>query len=59
MIVHSNTRGEAICRMKRALEEFLIEGIKTNIPLHLKIMNEHDFIDGKITIDFLKRFLRR
>ncbi len=59
MIVHCNTRAEAICKMKRALEEFLIEGIKTNIPLHLKIMNEHDYIAGKVTIEFLNRYFKR
>ncbi len=56
LVVHAETRAEAIARMTRALEEFLIGGIKTNIPLHLKIMKDHDFIAGKTDIDFLSRF---
>ncbi|MCP3676632.1 MAG: acetyl-CoA carboxylase biotin carboxylase subunit [Deltaproteobacteria bacterium] len=56
LIVHAHTRQDAIERMRRALEEFSIQGIKTNIPLHLKIIKEHDFIEGRVTIDFLSRF---
>lgn len=56
LIVHAHTRQGAIERMRRALEEFSIEGIKTNIPLHLKILKEHDFIEGRVAIDFLDRF---
>lgn len=57
LIVYGDTRGEAIARMTRALEEFVVEGVKTNLPLHLKIMRDHDFIAGRIDIDFLSRFL--
>ncbi len=56
LIVHAENRSEAIARMTRALEEFHIGGIKTNISLHLKIMKDHDFIAGKTDIDFLSRF---
>ncbi|MDP2689130.1 MAG: acetyl-CoA carboxylase biotin carboxylase subunit [Deltaproteobacteria bacterium] len=56
LVVHADTRADAIVRMTRALEEFHIGGIKTNIPLHLKIMKDHDFIAGKTDIDFLSRF---
>jgi len=56
LVVYADTRQEAIVRMTRALEEFHIGGIKTNIPLHLKIMRDHDFIAGKTDIDFLSRF---
>ncbi|MBI5468049.1 MAG: acetyl-CoA carboxylase biotin carboxylase subunit [Deltaproteobacteria bacterium] len=56
LIVHAENRSEAIARMTRALEEFHIGGIKTNIPLHLKIMKDHDFIAGMTDIDFLSRF---
>ena len=56
LVVYSETRQEAIIRMTRALEEFHIAGIKTNIPLHLKIMRDHDFIAGNTDIDFLSRF---
>ncbi|MBI5238398.1 MAG: acetyl-CoA carboxylase biotin carboxylase subunit [Deltaproteobacteria bacterium] len=56
VIVHAETRIEAILRMIRALEEFRVQGIRTNIPLHLKILKDHDFIAGKIDIDFLSKF---
>ncbi len=56
LVVHADTRADAIVRMTRALEEFHIGGIKTNISLHLKIMKDHDFIAGKTDIDFLSRF---
>lgn len=56
LIVHGETREEAITLMKRALSEFHVGGIKTNIELHLKIMNDHDFIDGNVNIDFLSKF---
>jgi len=56
LIVHAESRPEAIARMTRSLEEFHIGGIKTNIPLHLRIMRDHDFIAGKTDIDFLSRF---
>ncbi len=56
VVVHAETRFEAIARMVRTLEEFQIGGIKTNIPLHLKILKDHDFIAGNIDIDFLSRF---
>lgn len=48
------TREEAIARMKNALEEFLIEGIKTTIPLYLRIMEDRDYISGNISINFLE-----
>lgn len=55
LIVHAETRKGAIARMTRALEEFHISGIKTNIPLLIEIMKDHDFIAGKIDIDFLSK----
>ena len=56
LIVHAETREIAIKRMSRALEEFHIKGIKTNIPLLIKIMKDHDFIAGNIDIDFISKF---
>ncbi|MBI5902846.1 MAG: acetyl-CoA carboxylase biotin carboxylase subunit [Deltaproteobacteria bacterium] len=56
LVVHAETRMDAIARMTRALEEFHIGGIKTNVPLHLRIMKDHDFIAGKTDIDFLSRY---
>ncbi len=56
VIVHAPTREEAIAKMTRALEEFHIGGIKTNIPLLLRVLKDHDFIDGNVDINFLSRF---
>ncbi|MGC9519731.1 MAG: acetyl-CoA carboxylase biotin carboxylase subunit [Desulfuromonadaceae bacterium] len=55
LIVHAETREEAIRRMDRALEEYIIEGIKTTIPFHRKVMNNKDFIEGNIDTGFLER----
>jgi acetyl-CoA carboxylase biotin carboxylase subunit len=57
LIVHADTRPEAIARMKRALDEFVIEGIKTTIPLHRRIMDDPNFVKGKYSTGFLERFL--
>lgn len=56
LIVHGESRGEAIARMAMALDELEIEGVKTNIPLHRKIMQDHDFIRGKVDINYLSKF---
>ncbi len=53
VIVHGKDRGEAIMRMKRALREFVIEGIKTTIPFHLQILDDPDFISGKFNTHFI------
>src|SRR5437016_6048732 len=57
VIVHARTRDLVIARMVRALEAMVIEGIKTTIPLHLKIMNDPDFQAGNISTRFLEEFL--
>ena len=59
VIVHARTRELAIARMKRALEAMVIEGIKTTIPLHLKIMDDPRFRQGDIGTDFMEYFLAR
>jgi acetyl-CoA carboxylase biotin carboxylase subunit len=56
VIARGNTRGEAILRMRRALESFVIEGIKTTIPLQRKILNDEDFVRGRISTAFMERF---
>jgi acetyl-CoA carboxylase biotin carboxylase subunit len=58
VIVHSRTREWAIARMRRALESLVVEGIKTTIPLHLKILNDPDFVAGKLSTRFMDRFLK-
>ena len=57
LIVHAPTREIAIARMKRALKEYLIIGVKTNIPLHLKLLDEPDFISGDYTILWLEELM--
>lgn len=54
LIVWGATRDEAIARMKRALSEFAIEGIRTTIPFHLKLMNHSAFKEGNFDIKFLE-----
>ena len=56
LIVHARNRPEAIRRMNRALGMFIVEGIKTNIPLHQQIINDPDFAAGKIDTKFLERY---
>ncbi len=56
VIVTAQSREEAIVRMKRALEEFYIEGIKTTIPFHLKLMDDEIFRSGIFTTKFLETF---
>ena len=59
IIVHGRDRNEAIARMRRTLEMTVIEGIKTNITLHLKILSDPDFIAGKLSTAYLERLLAR
>ncbi len=56
LIAVAQTREEVIAKMKRALEEFVIEGVKTTIPFHLKLLENEDFIKGKYTTKFLEEF---
>jgi acetyl-CoA carboxylase, biotin carboxylase subunit len=56
LIVWGATRDEAIARMKRALVEFEIEGIKTTIPFHLKLLSHPKFIKGTFDIKFLEEY---
>jgi acetyl-CoA carboxylase, biotin carboxylase subunit len=55
LIVHRNTRKEAITTMRRALGEFSIEGVKTTIPIHQQIMANPDFISGKVDTGWVER----
>jgi acetyl-CoA carboxylase, biotin carboxylase subunit len=57
IIVHGRDRQEAIARMRRVLEMTVIEGIKTSVPLHLKILNEPDFQAGRLGTAFMDRFM--
>ncbi len=59
IIVHGRDRSEAIARMRRTLEMTVVEGIKTSIPMHLRILNDPDFVAGKLSTSFMERFLKR
>ena len=58
LIVHGRTRNGALMRLRRALEEFVIEGISTTIPLHQKIITDAEFIDGQYNIHWLEKFIQ-
>jgi acetyl-CoA carboxylase biotin carboxylase subunit len=57
VIAHGNTRGEAILRMRRALESFVVEGIKTNVKLQQRILTDEDFVRGRLSTRFMDRFV--
>jgi acetyl-CoA carboxylase biotin carboxylase subunit len=57
IIVHGRDRQEAIARMRRTLEMTVIDGIKTSIPLHLKILADPDFAAGRLSTAFMERFV--
>ena len=56
LITTAQTREEAISKMKRALDEFYIEGIKTTIPFHRQLMDEPDYVAGNYTTKFMETF---
>ena len=56
LIVVAQTREEAIKKMKRALGEYIIEGVKTTIPFHLKLMDNEKFKEGDFTTSFMETF---
>jgi acetyl-CoA carboxylase biotin carboxylase subunit len=56
LIVHGKDRQEAIAKMRRALDEFIIEGINTTIPFHKKVLNNPEFISGNFNTTFLEKF---
>jgi acetyl-CoA carboxylase, biotin carboxylase subunit len=57
LIVHGSSRNEALMRLRRALEEYVITGIDTTLPLHQRLVAAPDFIDGNYDIDWLERFV--
>jgi acetyl-CoA carboxylase biotin carboxylase subunit len=59
LIVYGTTRNGAMRRLRRALEEFVIEGMKTTIPLHQALLDEPDFQAGNYTIKWLEKWLAR
>ena len=57
LITVAQTREEAIPKMERALDEFIIEGIKTTIPFHKQLMKNEDFRKGNYTTKFMEDFI--
>ncbi|MFN3821756.1 MAG: acetyl-CoA carboxylase biotin carboxylase subunit, partial [bacterium] len=57
LIAWGSDREEAIARMRRALNEFIVEGIATTIPLHLQIINTSEFCSGDFSTQFLEQYL--
>ncbi|WP_342505135.1 acetyl-CoA carboxylase biotin carboxylase subunit [Sporosarcina sp. FSL K6-2383] len=56
LIVHADTREEAVARMKRALDEFIIEGVDTTVPFHLRLMDDAVFKSGDFDTKFLEKY---
>jgi len=57
LIVHGQTRNECLMRLRRALEEFVVAGVNTTIPLHQRLIGESDFINGDYDIHWLERYV--
>jgi acetyl-CoA carboxylase biotin carboxylase subunit len=57
VIVHAPTRAEAIVRMRRALDEFIVGGIRTNIPLHRRLLEDPEVQSGEMTTRTIERIL--
>jgi acetyl-CoA carboxylase, biotin carboxylase subunit len=55
LLVYQPTRTEALACMRRALAEFIVEGVKTTIPLHREIFNHSAFIEGRVDTTFIER----
>ena len=59
LIVHASTRNAALMRLRRALEEFVIMGVKTTIPLHQEIISQPEYLDGQYDIHWLENFMKK
>ena len=59
LVIHGRTRNECLMRLRRALEEYVIGGIETTIPLHQRLVETREFIDGDYDIHWLERFVGR
>ncbi|MDH3240574.1 MAG: acetyl-CoA carboxylase biotin carboxylase subunit [Alphaproteobacteria bacterium] len=57
LIVHGKTRNEALMRLRRALQEYVIEGVETTIPLHQALCENPDFVNGEYDIHWLEKFV--
>jgi acetyl-CoA carboxylase, biotin carboxylase subunit len=59
LIAHGKSRNECLLRLRRALEEYVIGGIETTIPLHQRLATAAAFIDGEYDVHWLGRFVKR
>ncbi|MDH5411741.1 MAG: acetyl-CoA carboxylase biotin carboxylase subunit, partial [Alphaproteobacteria bacterium] len=57
LIVHGSTRNECLMRLRRALEEFVVGGVNTTIPLHQKLISDPDFLNGDYDIHWLEKWM--
>jgi acetyl-CoA carboxylase, biotin carboxylase subunit len=59
LIVHGKTRTECLMRLRRALDEFVVDGIETTLPLFRALVRDQDVVDGDYHIHWLEQFLER
>ena len=59
LIVFGKTRNGCLMRLHRAIDEFVIEGVNTTLPLHDAIISSQDFIEGNYNIHWLEKFLKK
>ena len=59
LIAYGDTRESALARMRIALDEIIVEGIRTNVPMHVDFLNDSGFIEGGVGISYLERKLAR
>jgi acetyl-CoA carboxylase biotin carboxylase subunit len=59
LIVYGNSRNEALMRLRRCLGEYVIEGVKTTLPLHNRLVQDDDFINGDYDIHWLEKFVQQ
>jgi acetyl-CoA carboxylase biotin carboxylase subunit len=57
LIVHGKTRGECLMRLKRALDEFVVDGVETTLPLFRALVRDREMLDGNYHIHWLETFL--
>jgi acetyl-CoA carboxylase biotin carboxylase subunit len=57
LVVHGTSRNECLMRLRRALVEYVIEGVQTTIPLHRRLIAESDLVNGNYDIHWLERFV--
>jgi len=59
LIVHGKDRDEAVAKMRQALDEFVVKGIKTTIPIHRQIFASQQFVESRYTTRFIEEFLQK